>query len=688
MKCSKCNNEIDENNAFCPFCGSPVEKEEPMAKENEEVVETPVQEETEEPIIQTEEPLEETKEVVEEVVEEVVSNEIKKVNVTNTVKTEKQEEKKSETVKPTSGNRHSVITIAILAAVAVVAVISIILLVVLSSKDAEGLYKSAIKSAINELYVGEASTAKSANVTTSVEISTNNAQIKDYVDGLKASANIQYDLDKNQYVVGLDLSKKSDSYLAASVMADIANNQVYVKENNLYDKVVKVAIPEEYKETVNEYVGEVSNANKVASKKAANKISTTINNNLSKDLFKTQKVTVNINGKDKKVKDNTITMTMQQFCDVVKNTAKTLKLDNSFLELYEDRDSIVSALDYLEGYTDEALDSMGSTAQDVTITVHYYTSGLGNKFVGAAVVFSAGYNEAYLEVINTEKNTYELNLKGVAYGSTQELGSATIVVNKATKKEKDITISAEIEEFGKISVNLVTSSVYNKGITPIDTASAIDVESMTQEDMETIYDNFTNSKLYEVLEDNLGDLSKYLNIGGFDEPDDTSVSTDKKLPKGVTLKNNQYYVLTYDDDAILYNVPSSLRMYADDENYVLYSKEDKEYNRADVDITAYLDMEEVEEDIKGQYDTKVEDDDYYKNVKLSDTKTVKVGNTTFNTATLTYENNYGDKYETVFYYTKISDDYAYYLTIENSEDMSITESEVKDLLTLDIHLAK
>ena len=105
-------------------------------------------------------------------------------------------------------------------------------------------------------------------------------------------------------------------------------------------------------------------------------------------------------------------------------------------------------------------------------------------------------------------------------------------------------------------------------------------------------------------------------------------------------------------------------------------------------ITAYLDMEEVEEDIKSQYDTKVEDDDYYKNVKLSDTKTVKVGNITFNTATLTYENNYGDKYETVFYYTKISDDYAYYLTIENGEDMSITESEVKDLLTLDIHLAK
>jgi len=271
MKCSKCDKEIDDVCAFCPFCGSPVEKEEPVAKENEEVVETPVQEETEEPITQTKETVEETK--------EVVSNEIKKVNVTNTVKTEKQEETKNETVKPTSGNRHSVITIAILAVVAVVAVISIILLVVLSSKDAEGLYKSAIKSAINELYVGEASTAKSANVTTSVEISTNNAQIKEYVDGLKASTNIQYDLDKNQYVVGLDLSKKSDSYLAASVMADIANNQVYVKENNLYDKVVKVAIPEEYKETVNEYVGEVSNANKVASKKAANKISTTINNN-------------------------------------------------------------------------------------------------------------------------------------------------------------------------------------------------------------------------------------------------------------------------------------------------------------------------------------------------------------------------------------------------------------------------
>lgn len=681
MKCSKCNNEIDENNAFCPFCGSPVEKEEPVAKESEEVVEAPVQEKVEEPVVETKEPIVETKENV----EEVVSNEIKKVNV---VKTEKEEETKKETVKPASGNRHSVITIAILAVVAVLAVVSIILLVVLSSKDAEGLYKSAIKSAINELYVGEAATADSANLTTSVEISTNNAQIKDFVDGLKATANIQYDLDKNQYVVGLDLSKKSDSYLAASVMADIANNQVFVKENNLYDKVVKVEIPDEYKETVDEYAGEVSNADKVATKKAANKISSAINDNLSKDLFKTQKVTVNISGKDKKVKDNTVTMTMQQFCDVVKNTAKTLRMDNSFLDLYEDRNSVVSALDSLEDYVDDAIESMEGTAEDVTITVHYYTSGLGNKFVGAAVVFSAGYNEAYLEIINTAKNTYEINLKGVAYGSTQELGSATVVVNKSTKKEKDITVSAEIEDFGKISVNFVTSSVYNKGITAMDTANAIDVESMSQDDLETIYDNFTNSKLYELLEGNFGDLSDYFNIGGLDTPDDSSVSTDKKLPKGVTLKNNQYYVLTYDDDAILYNVPSSLKMYADDENYVLYSKEDKDYNRADVDVTAYLDFDEVEEDIKDRYDSLSEETDYYKNVKLSDTKTVKVGDYTFTTAILTYESSYGDKYEEKYYYTKISDDYAYYLTVENSEDMSITESEIKDLLTLDVHLAK
>lgn len=676
MKCSKCNNEIDENNAFCPFCGSQIEKEEPVAKESEVVVESPVQEKVEEPVVQTKEE-----------VNEVVSNEIKKVTATQTVK---EEEVKNSTVKPVSGNRHSVITLVILAAVAVVAVLAIILLIVLTSKDSEGLYKSAIKSVINEMHVGEAATARSANVTSSVELSTNNSQLKSYIDGLKVAANVQYDLDKNQYVLGLDLAKKSDSYLAATVMADIANNEVFVKEDNLYDKVVKVTIPDEYKETIDEYLGETAKISKTSSKKAANKISTAINNNLSKDLFKTEKVTVNINGKDKKVKDNTVTMTMQQFCESMKTVAKTLKMDNSFLELYgEDRNAIVSALDYLEDYTDEALDSMGSSAQDVTITVHYYTSGLGNKFVGVAVVLSSGYNEAYLELVNTDKNTYELNIKAVAYGSTEEIGSATIVVNKNTKKEKDITISAEIEDFGRISVNIATSSTYNKGITPVSTDNVIDIESMTQDDLKEIYNNLTNSKIYELLEDNLGDLDDYINLGE-DDPidDDVSVSTDKQLPKGLSIKSNQYYVLTYDDDAIIYNVPSSLRMYADDENYVLYAKEDKDYNRADVDITAYLSAEEVEEDIKGQYQSRSEDKEYYKNVKLSDTKTVKVGDITFNTATLTYETTYGDKYEVVYYYTAISDEYAYYLTIENEEDMSLTESEVKDLLTLDVHLAK
>ena len=44
MKCSKCNQEIEETSAFCPFCGAPVEKEEKTQQEEQD--ESIVQEET------------------------------------------------------------------------------------------------------------------------------------------------------------------------------------------------------------------------------------------------------------------------------------------------------------------------------------------------------------------------------------------------------------------------------------------------------------------------------------------------------------------------------------------------------------------------------------------------------------------------------------------------------------------
>ena len=79
MKCSKCNNEIEEGCAFCPSCGTKVEevKETEEVKTQEESTEVKTQEVAEEPVVETKE---ENKDVVKE--------EVKKEEVKETVNAE------------------------------------------------------------------------------------------------------------------------------------------------------------------------------------------------------------------------------------------------------------------------------------------------------------------------------------------------------------------------------------------------------------------------------------------------------------------------------------------------------------------------------------------------------------------------------------------------------------------------
>ena len=189
-----------------------------------------------------------------------------------------------------------------------------------------------------------------------------------------------------------------------------------------------------------------ASVDKSAQKKAAVKIADAINNNLTEDMFAKQNVTVNINGEDKNVKDNTLTLSLEQFKTVFSNAISTLKLDEDFLNLYVDREQITASLDTLA----ESLDSISDLEGNVTI--HYYTSGITNKFVGVAVVLEdAQQMEFVFELINTDKNLYESNLKVANYnGETQDILNATITINKSTNTEKDMLISVNIPQSGTI----------------------------------------------------------------------------------------------------------------------------------------------------------------------------------------------------------------------------------------------
>lgn len=664
MKCSKCNNEIEEGSAFCVFCGAKVEEE---PKVSEEVVqESEVKDQTQNV---AEEPVVETKEEVK--AEEKVEKEEVKATVQDTTADKGAENKK----------RHSVITIAILAVAAIVVLLITLLTVALCSKGPERLYKDVIKSAITELYSGEAITATNANINASVELSTDISDLKDQLDGIKVATNVQYDFNEKQALLGVNLDKKTDNYLSAKAMVDLAKNEVYVSESNLFDKVIKAEIPEEVRTQIKEYLGEDENlaVDKRVGKTIAKKISAAVNNSLNKEIFAREKVVVNLNGKDKKVKDNTLTLTAEEMKEVVENIVNTLKMDNEFLECYEDRDEIIDSLDRIESGCEDLEDS------EEKITIHYYTSGIANDFVGVVFVISEDeYNEKIIEVVKTSKTVYEINLKETSYGSTETIETIIITVNKANKNEKDITIAMDFEDVGNIKLNIVTSQQYNKGIEALDTANAVNYEELTEEDYGKIYENLMSSKLNELLSTYMGDFEETLN------PDSDDTSDDRDVPAGINLKKGQSFVESYDDDVIVFDVPTSFEEEYAGLSYQRFSKEDKTKETAYIDVDCNWDtLEEYEESIDSNTEYYTEEDGYT-NVKVSDREEVKVGDNTFYTKTFQYtykSGSYSYTQKQVYYYMPITDEYVYSVEIDDADEI-VTTKEIEKLLTIDVTLHK
>jgi hypothetical protein len=660
MKCSKCNKEIDDGSAFCAFCGAEVKATEDKV---EEVVS---QEEVKEQV------QEEKQEVVEEKKEEVVKEEVKQTVA------------ESAKANATKGkNRHSVITIVILGAVVALVIVVALIACLVFSKSSEKLFKDAIKSALTSAYSGEAVTATSANINASVELSTNIDDLKDAVDGLKVESNVQYDLENKQFVVGLNLDKKKDSYLAANAMVDLSNNTAYLSETNLFSKVVKAEIPEDLQDEIKEILGddESLEVDAAASKKASKKIYSAIDKNLSKELFNREKVTVNINGKDKKVKDNSLSISSSDFKVLVENVAKTLKLDNDFLACFSDRSQILSALDDLEDSVEDFDDL------DSVFTIHYFTTGISNKFVGLSIIVTDDYgNEEVVEIINTSKNVYEVNvIESTYYGSQETLLTANVTINKSTKKEKDVTISMEIEDEGRLELNIQTSATYNKGIDAMDVSSAVDYTELTSDDFEEIYNNFKNSKLYEEFSGYIEDVTSSLGLD-----DEILSSTQRDVPAGITLKNGQSFVESYDDDVIVFDVPTSFEEEYSGLSYQRFSKEDKTKETAYIDVDCNWDsLKDYESSIESLASYYTEESGY-QDVKLSDREEVKVGDNTFYKKTFQYtykSGSYSYTSKRTYYYLPITDEYVYSIEIDD-EDGIVTDKEVEKLLTVEVTLSK
>lgn len=689
MKCSNCGNEVDPNSAYCPVCGTKVGAEatpNPVDQASEPVVDNgyvapaqepvveesiqqqPIQEEipVQQPVTPAQEPVyqEPVQQTIQQPVQPVVEQPVQQQPVQQAQPTY---QAAPEPKKANNGSKHSVITlVGIIAVVAVV--IGALCLVLFGSKSPEKIYKGMLSKAINESLAGEAATANSAIVESTVKISTDIDDAKDMLDGLAVDAKVQYDRAAQQAVVDLNVAKGKEKYLNLKAMGDLVAKVAAVQESNLYSKMVKADIPDEFYEGLEEVLGKdyTFETDAAANKKAAKIIYSTIESNIKPEWFSKEKVTTQENGK---LTDNMLTIRETELEDLIVATVKSLRTNNDFLNCFIYRDEIVDMLDSIQDEVEDMSD------EDVVYTVHLYTKG--NKFAGAALVHKDEYyeEEEIIEIEKKSKKEYEIRFETNDGSDLEVLQTIKVVANKLDTNDLDVEVTIDIEDEGYITVAATTNAKYNKSIELLDVSKAVDYTELTEDDMQKIMDNLQESPLYDLVEQFIGTTSTV-----------SSTSEKRTPPSGVTLQAGQNFVASYDDDVIVFSVPNSFEEDYGGSSYVRFSKEDKTKYTAYVDVDCEWDtLDEYRDSIKSATEYYTEDNGYSK-VKLSDEEQVKVGDRTFYKRTFTY--TYGSyTANRTYYYTPVTDEYTYAVEIDD-DDGIITDSEIEKLLTIQITLAK
>ena len=676
MICPKCGKEIADGSAFCAFCGSPVGED--------------IHEEKKEELEKVEDVVNNTDEVnvdsdkIEDVQEEKVINEEdemlnmdsekKEETVTNETEVEKvkKEEEKTTTTTTTVVNetntqkkkRHSVITFAVLIIVAllVLGVAGFLMF----SLNAEKLYKGIIEKGINSFMQSPVFTADSAKIDASVSLKSDAEELS-IINNLSAGVNVQYDLNTKEVLGKVKVNNDEDSYLDLQLLVNLLEKKLYIGESNIYDKMISVDIPDEALDDIESEEDDGSLIiEKINRNTASKRLTKAINNSLSKDLFANEKATITVNQKEKKVKDYVLKMTSKQLAEVINNTISTLKEDKEFLSCYEDEEKMKELLDDLSSSIEY------SESEESTVEFHIYTSGLFNNFEGVTVAVTDELEDrTVVDIRKNDEKTYVVSSRVEEYGNTQDEFSIVVTVNKATEQDIDLDMSFEIEDVGEMTINYALNCVYNQGVDALDIGNSVNYQDLTSDEVNEMYENFQNSSLYSIF-------SMFIANNEF-------LGSDEETPANVPLKDGQSFIITYDDDIVKFNVPSTFDEDYSGNTYKTFSKyTDSGY--VSIDVESEMDtVEEYEEYLEDMLDS-LKEKEGYKDFSSSKVEEIEVNNVKFYKKSISYTSVIGE-YEyvmsTTYYYTKINDDYIFVIEVTDDDNL-LTENELNRFLTIEI----
>ena len=683
MKCPNCDNEIPDGSEFCNFCGTKIEK-----VEQEELQEENVQNEVQENVqqvpsnevevenenvetSQTEESSNTQEASVEQSVptdtpvensqseEDVVITSEPEVTRTVTFVENKMKDKKKK--------NHSVITI-LLVVVVLLMVVGGVVLVTSLMKTPKSIYKSLLDEYAKSFASAYNLEYNQVAMENSVELSTDIESFKSFLDGLKLGVNVQQDKAAQKILTKLNIDKGSDSYLKLSAGIDLANKMGYVGEENIYDRTISVAIPDEYADII---INNLESNNVFVDANAADKVASivanTINSKLKDEYFSKEDAAVQVEDKTVKVKDNILSIPVNDFKTIVSDILNELASNEEFLAYFTQKDEVKNVL--------ETVNSSVSTIDqelDANVEIHYYTEGLFNSFKGFAVklvVNADDPTEVKLEAVKATDNLTYATVSVSQSGANIEVASAKITSSNVTDNSATLDIEISVIQLGNVNVKLDYSRVYNQPIDSLDNGNVVALEELTEEDYSEIQENLTNTPLYQLI---VGIASS---VGGDDDDEGTQTPV---------ISNDGKDTVTVGNKTVHYEIPSNYKQ--------LYAGNSlKSYTKSSLTSSANVEVSAQKHTVAEYINSLDEELDYhrvdenYSDITMSDDEVETIAGREYHKINTSY--TYGDgefamTIKTQYYITDIGDDYIYCIEIDDDDNI-IRTSELEKFLTIE-----
>ena len=258
------------------------------------------------------------------------------------------------------------------------------------------------------------------------------------------------------------------------------DNYMYIKIDDLYDKVIKTKISDEEQEELNNSYQktDMDTLEKVI-KSLTNIIIDTINS------IEYKKTYTKLN--DEYVKKINLVIDEK----IMKDFYNRLLNDKDFIENYSKLEGIN------ESTLKDKINKEIANLEEYTETINLYVSILDNEFIMLESIIDKDKL-----VITKEKDEY--NYKIYENSIIEYQGYVSI---EKEDKECEISISIEdIEEELNIELNLDLSYEYNQEVNSLDTNDAIEYESLTENDMNKITNNLLNNKNFVDLMEDISSL--------------------------------------------------------------------------------------------------------------------------------------------------------------------------------------